>query len=139
MTKIISYLTFNGNCREAMTFYQSCLGGELNLMTIGDSPMADRIPTEMKNHILHASLRRGSLTLMASDMVSDEGLNRGNGIAMMLDCESEAELRSCYDRLATGGQSLHPIENTFWGALFGDLSDQYGNQWLLHFAESSQM
>ena len=133
MTKITSYLTFSGNCREAMHFYQECLDGELDLMTVGESPMADQMPKEMKNSILHATLQKGDLTLTGSDMVGGQGLSQGNGVSLMLDCESEAEIKGCYEKLATGGQPTHPIENTFWGALFGGLTDQYGNHWLLHF------
>ncbi|MPR33907.1 VOC family protein [Salmonirosea aquatica] len=133
MAKINTYLTFSGNCREAMTFYQKCLGGELSLMTIGESPMAERMPKKMKDSILHATLRKDGLTLLASDMVDEETLNRGNSISLMLDCESEAEVRGCFDKLAADGNPTHPLENTFWGALFGGLTDKYGNQWLLHF------
>ncbi len=58
---INSYLTFSGNCREAMRFYQECLGGELQIQTIGDSPMAAKMPKKMKNYILHATLTNGVL------------------------------------------------------------------------------
>ena len=61
MTQINSYLTFNGNCREAMTFYQECLGGELFMQTIGESPMAEQMPLPMKESILHATLTKGAL------------------------------------------------------------------------------
>jgi PhnB protein len=135
--KITSYLTFSGNCREAMTFYRECLGGELDLMTIGESPMANQMPQEMKECILHASLRKGGLTLTGSDMVGEQGLNRGNTISLMLDCESEEEIRSRYHKLAAGGNPTHPLENTFWGALFGSLTDRYGNYWLLHFGQGT--
>ncbi len=138
MAKITSYLTFNGNCREAMTFYQECLGGELNLMTVGESPMADHMPKDMKDSILHANLRKGDLALLGSDMVSEEGLNRGNGLSIMLDCESEADMRHYYDKLAEGGQHEYPIESTFWAGLFGSLNDQYGNHWLLNYNKEAQ-
>jgi PhnB protein len=133
MAQIFAYLTFNGNCREAMMFYKECLGGELTLQTIGDSPMADRMPAQMKQHILHATLKRGSLMLMASDMVSEQGLNMGNSVALMLDCSSEEEIEGCYKKLSAGGETTHQLENTFWGALFGDLTDKYGNHWLLNY------
>ncbi|WP_347158979.1 VOC family protein [Pontibacter chitinilyticus] len=130
---INSYLTFSGNCRQAMTFYQQSLGGELSLQTVGESPMAAKMPKHLQSCILHATLTSGSLVLMGSDMVGEAGLNRGNGVAMMLHCDSEAELRACYQKLAHGGTKTNPLELTFWGALFGDLTDQFGNQWLLHF------
>lgn len=133
MTKINSYLTFNGNCREAMTFYRDCLGGELSIQTIGDSPLSDKMPQQMKSAILHATLNRDGLLLMASDMVADDGLKIGNAVSLMLDCSSADELHTCYEKLSEGGKRDHPVETSFWGALFGDLTDKYGNHWLLHF------
>lgn len=65
MTKINAYLNFNGDCREAITFYQQCLGGELVLQKISESPRAAQIPSEMGPKILHSSLNKGSLVLMA--------------------------------------------------------------------------
>ncbi|MCF8449301.1 MAG: VOC family protein [Taibaiella sp.] len=133
MTQINAYLTFNGNCREAMTFYRDCLGGALSLQTIGDSPLADKMPKEMKDCILHGSLTRYALVLLGSDMVGEQGLIEGNAVSLMLDCSSEQEIRDCYEKLAAGGRVIHPLEISFWGALFGDLTDKYGNQWLLHY------
>ena len=135
MTQIISYLTFNGNCREAMTFYQLCLGGELFFQTIGESPMAKQLPEEIQDYILHSSLTKGDLSLMASDMVSDQGLIRGNSVSLMLGCSSEAEIKAAYESLAAGGKATHPLETTFWGALFGGLTDKFGNHWLLNYTK----
>lgn len=133
MTQINSYLTFGGNCREAMTFYKNCLGGELTLQTIGESPLADQMPPQMQQGILHATLTKGALVLLASDMVAEEGLTRGNAVSLMLNCSSEDEIKAFYNSLSAGGQATHPLENSFWGALFGDLTDKFGNHWLLHF------
>lgn len=133
MAQINSYLTFNGNCRKAMNFYKECLGGELIFQTIGESPLSDKMPVQMQNSILHATLTKGSLTLMGTDMVSEKGLVKGNSVSLLLDCESEKEIKTIYKKLATKGQAMHPLELTFWGALFGDLTDKYGNNWLLNF------
>lgn len=133
MKQIITYLTFNGNCREAMNFYKDCLGGELTFQTIGDSPMADRIPKQMQHNILHATLIKDGITLMASDMVGDNGLIKGNAVSLMLNCSSEDEIRTWYSNLSADGQATHPIENTFWGALFGGLTDKFGTYWLLNY------
>ena len=138
MGQINSYLTFAGNCREAMSFYQSCLGGELSIQTIGETPLADGMPQEMKSRILHATLNHDKFVLMASDMVPDGGLIRGNAVSLSLECSSEDEIRSTYDKLSAGGIKDHPIENTFWGALFGDLTDKFGNHWLLHYQRSQE-
>ncbi|MFB9295823.1 VOC family protein [Persicitalea jodogahamensis] len=138
MTKIIPYLTFNGNCREAMNFYRECVGGKLDLTTVGESPMAEQMPEAMKESILHARLRKDELVLLGSDMVSEKGLNRGNCLSIMLEFETEAKMRRCYDKLAEGGQHEYPIENTFWAGLFGSLTDRYGNHWLLHYGKDAQ-
>ena len=137
MTQINAYLTFNGNCREAMKFYKECLGGELTLQTVGESPMADRMPPQMKQSVLHSTLTKGALLIMASDMVSEQGLMKGNTVSLMLNCSSEEEIKSCYARLSKGGEATHPLENTFWGALFGDLTDKFGNHWLLHYDQAT--
>ena len=133
MAQINSYLTFSGNCREAMLFYQKCLGGELLLQTIGDSPLAKQMPAKMKEFILHATLTKNELILMGSDMVAETGLIKGNAVSLSVNCSSEKEIKSFYKKLAVGGNADHPLENTFWGALFGDLTDNYGNHWLMNF------
>jgi len=133
MTQIQSYLTFSGNCREAMTFYKECLGGELTLQTIGESPLADKMPQQMKESILHATLTKDTLVLLGSDMVGEKGLIKGTAVSLMLNCSSEEEIKKFYTKLANGGHADHPIEISFWGALFGDLTDKFGNHWLLHF------
>ena len=128
-----AYLTFSGNCREAMTFYQQCIGGTVQVQTIGESPLAAKMPAKMKDCILHATLTNGPLVLMGSDMVSENGLQRGNSISLCLVCSSEAELRNCYARLSENGTATHPVETTFWGALLGGLTDRFGNNWLLNY------
>lgn len=120
-----------------MNFYQTCLGGELKFQTIGETPLGKELPQEMKNRILHASLMHKKLVLMASDMVPENGLRKGNAVSMSLECNSEEEIRTMYDKLSSGGKKDHPLEDTFWGALFGDLTDRFGNHWLLHYERNS--
>lgn len=136
MIQINSYLTFNGNCREAMAFYKACLGGELILQTIGESPMADKMPKEMKDCILHATLTTEGFVLMGSDMTPETGLVKGNSVSLVLNCNSETGIRSSYEKLSEGGQPIHQIETTFWGALFGDLKDKFGNNWILNYSKN---
>lgn len=133
MKTIHPYLTFPGHCAEAMRFYQECLGGELQLQRIGESPLSQQMPEAMRNRILHSTLKAGSLVIMGTDMVSEQGMQAGNNVSLMLGCSTEEEIRTCYERLSKGGKATHPLHITFWGALFGDLVDKYGNQWLLHY------
>ncbi len=133
MTGINAYLTFNGNCREAMLFYKDCLGGDLFLQTIDDSPCSNDIPESMKGFILHASLVKDEITILASDMVGEHGLIKGNSVSLMLNCDTEEDAKLYYEKLSQGGEMTHPLERTYWGALFGDLIDPYGIQWLLQY------
>lgn len=134
MAHINTYLTFSGNCREAMTFYQDCLGGDLALQTIGETPMAERLPPTMKEYILHATLSKGALMLMGSDMVGEQGRISGNAVSLVLHGENEDEIQTFYAKLSSGGgRATHPFETTFWGALFGGLTDKFGNHWLIIF------
>lgn len=138
MKQINSYLTFSGECREAMTFYKECLGGELELLTVGNSPMSEQMPPEMKETIMHSSLTNDAFVLMASDMCPDPNLARGNAVSMLIECTSEDEIRGLYDKLGAGGKAGHPVETTFWGALFGTLTDKYGNHWLLNYVKAEK-
>jgi PhnB protein len=138
MTQINAYLTFSGNCREAMNFYKDSLGGELAMQSIGESPLADKMPAQMKDCILHATLTKGSLVLMGSDMVSDKGLLKGNAVSMAINCSSDEEIKTFYEKLSAGGSKDHALEETFWGATFGDLTDKYGNHWLLNYEKKKQ-
>jgi PhnB protein len=137
MSTINPYLTFNGNCREAMTFYKECLGGKLTFQTVGESPLSDKMPKQMKDCILHATLTKGNLILMGSDMVSEQGLVKGNAVSLSLNCSSEEEIKIYYTKISEGGSQNHPLEDSFWGALFGDLTDKFGNHWILNYNKNS--
>ena len=137
MKSILSYLTFNGNCKEAMHFYKDCLGGELYFQTVGESPMADQMPKAMKECILHSTLTNGNAVIMATDIAPPSGIIKGNNLSLMVDCESESEIKNLYEVLLVGGHSNHPLEDTFWGAIFGDLTDKYGNHWLLNYTRET--
>lgn len=133
MPRIHTYLTFSGNCREALSFYKSCLNAELHLQTIGESPLSEKMPDKMKDCILHGMLKAKDFVIMGSDMVDDKGLRPGNNMSLMLDCESEEEIGRLFNALSDGGNVQHALERTYWGAMIGDFTDKYGNKWLLHF------
>ncbi len=130
--KIISYLTFSGNCREAMNFYKDCLGGELVFRMVGESPFSGNLPGKMKKVVLQATLTKGELLLVGTDMVGEGGLRRGNSVSLMLNCSNETEMREYYAQLSRDGRQLYPISLTVYGALHGDLMDKFGNNWLLY-------
>ncbi|QDH79746.1 VOC family protein [Echinicola soli] len=133
MSRIITYLTFNGNCLEAMRFYQACLGGTLEFQTVEESPLSDNLPSAFKKYILHATLNHGRAILLGTDMVSEKGLKKGNSISMMIDCDSENEIRTYLSNLLEGGKLIAPLEENYWGTLFGEVKDKFENYWLLRY------
>jgi PhnB protein len=137
MTRIDVYLAFGGNCREAMTFYKECLGGELTLQTVGESPVAGQLPPEAQSTIMHANLTRGNLVLMGSDMAGEDRVI-GDNFALSLSCSSEEELNRCFSKLSAGGKVSYPLKTEFWGATFGQLIDKYGYHWMLSYDKNAQ-
>lgn len=114
-----------------MSFYRSCIGGTLELQTIGETPLAERLPPPLKSCVLQATLTRGELVLLGSDMVDETGLIIGNAVSLVLNCGSAEEASSCYDKLSRAGNPTHPLEQTYWGALMGGLVDKYGHSWMV--------
>ncbi len=132
VTEINVYLTFYGNCREAMTFYKDCLGGELILQTVEESPMASQWPVHAQKNILHASLTNDRLVLLGSDMGGSPGLVQGNTISLALNCSSEEEIKNFFTRLSSGGKVTHPL-HTFYNGTIGALTDRFGMNWVLKY------
>lgn len=128
---VYAHLTFNGNCRQAMIFYQECLGGQLEFQTVGQSPLSSRLPKRMRDCIVEATLINHSLVLTGSDMVPDSGLIKGNSLALSLQCDSERELRAVFQKLSTNGTATKPLQWNVAGALVGGLTDPFGTHWWL--------
>jgi PhnB protein len=132
---IYPYLSFNGNCREAMSFYQQCLGGNLQLQTIEDTPASVPFPPAIKEKILQAVLKNKKFALFGSDMLGEDGLQPGNRVSILFSCSTEKELRSCYAALSREGKKLSPIRRNNTGGLTGMLSDRYNVHWFLLYSK----
>jgi PhnB protein len=128
MIKMDAYLTFTGNCKEAMTLYHEAFGGELYMTTVGESPMAAQMPKETHDHIMHSSLTTDTFVVMASDMMGDEKMMQGNTIALCVMGEDKKELEPVFAKLSEGGKVNKPLEKEFFG-IFGDVTDRFGFRW----------
>lgn len=127
------YLTFDGNCCEAMTFYQECFGGELNLQTIAETPIADQCTAGMQDQIMHSMLANGDFVLMVTDMTQADELITGNDMAISLNFDNEEEIKQCFSTLSDDGNIIDPLEEKSWGALFGVVQDKFGTVWMMNF------
>lgn len=130
MAKFNAYLRFDGQCREAFGFYKEVFDGQLELQTLGESPMREQVPAERQHLVMHAVLTTPGFTLMGSDMVED-GLQTGNRVCLTLICESDAEIQRLYQHLATDGQVKKELKTEFWGGTFAIVHDRYGFEWML--------
>jgi len=128
------YLHFNGDCRQGMDFYKQIFGGELKVMTVGQSPMAAQRP-EVKDKILHSILRRGGVVIMASDWLTAEERKPGNTVALTLVCQSKEEIESLYTKLPEGGKIKQPLKEEFFGT-YAQLIDKFGFHWMLQFGQT---
>jgi PhnB protein len=124
------YLYFNGNCAEAMKFYQSVLGGELKMQKYSETGM----PTsdEVKDKIIHAFLKNDMLTFMASDGNKEYPVSVGNNIQMSISGENDEMLRKYFSALSNGGNVDMPLKKQFWGDTFGTLTDKFGVHWMIN-------
>lgn len=134
MAQINAYINFNGQCREAMNFYQHCLGGELNLQKISESPMAAQLPSQKAGQILHGSLVSDSIVIMASD-ISATNFVQGNNVNLCLQCDSNAEIDKYFLSLSRDGVVKTPLHQTFWGSTYGEFTDRYGISWILNYTK----
>ncbi|CAM3710225.1 VOC family protein [Mucilaginibacter galii] len=138
MKRIDAYLFFENNCREAMTYYQQVLGGELNLTIVGESPVAEQLPPEMKDNVLHGKLINDNVVLMASDNCMGAPLDKGRNFSLSLSCSNEEEVHSLYAKLADSGEAVSPPKTEFWGDVFGMLVDKFGISWMLNYRPEKQ-
>ncbi len=131
MKNLNTYLTFNGNCREAMTFYGRCLGGEPRIMPFADMP-GEKAPGS-ENLVMHACLTMGEASLMASDTMPGQPVQPGGNFSINVTCDSLDEIERLFAALGEGGTVIMPLADTFWGARFGMLRDRFGIQWMVNF------
>jgi PhnB protein len=129
------YLFFDGRCEQAVAFYREVLGAEVDmLMRYRDSPdplPPGMVPPGSEDRIMHASLRIGDTTLMASDDCSPAARPL-QGFSLSLSVSTEAEADRVFAMLADGGQVQMPLARTFWSPRFGMLTDRFGVAWMVN-------
>jgi PhnB protein len=127
-----TYLFFNGNCAEAMKFYERVLDGKLDmLMTYGESPNGQLPPNVTADKIMHASLSFPGGSILASDDMSGQPYRGMSGFAISLSPKTAAEAKPLFEALSEGGHVIMPLEKTFWSSAFAMFSDRFGTPWMI--------
>lgn len=126
------YLTFNGDCAAAFAFYVQCLGGRVEAtFTFGESPMANEVPADWHDKVLHTSLIVADRVVMGSDSPPQQ-YQAPQGISVSLNFYDVAEAERVYQALAEGGEVQMPLQETFWAERFGMLVDRFGIPWMIN-------
>ncbi len=128
------YLIFGGRCEEALNFYQSALGAEVDLLIryqdSPEPPPPGMLPAGFENKIMHTSFRVGNNILMASDGC-EEG-QRFNGFSLSIQVTTETEADRFFTALCEGGEVQMALSKTFWSPRFGMLTDRFGVSWMIN-------
>lgn len=123
------YLFFDGNCEEAFTFYKNCFDGEISALNRYNE-MPDSVTTDYKDKILHMELLFENNSIQGCDIRPGEKLQRGNDFSMSVSVMEVFVLDRIFNRLAEGGTITMPLQDTFWGARFGTITDRFGIRWM---------
>ncbi len=129
-----TYLTFDGNCREAFEFYRTAFGGEFDMIeTFGDAPAGRQVPDDEKDRIMHVDFRIGSSVLMGSDRATGFAPPPvvGNNFSLSIEAESREQCDRLCAKLSEGGAVTMPLSEQFWGSYFGMLTDRFGINWMV--------
>ncbi len=135
MAKLQPYLHFDGTTRQAMEFYRDVLGGELAIQTLGETPWASEMPQmpgATPDKVMHASLTKGDLAIMAADMMDPSTFKMGDNVSLCLVCDSKQEIEDLYQKLSAGGDVFMALDRApfGWYAMF---TDKFGTEWMLQF------
>ena len=130
LMKLTPYLLFEGSCGEAMEFYHSCLGGDLKVTRVKDSPAKDQMPAFLQDKVVNAHLSAGLLEISASDWLAvDEKPMRGNTACLFLTGGTIQNLKTAFDKLSEGAEATDPLKEVFFG-MYGALNDKFGVRWM---------
>lgn len=130
------YINFNGNCREAVTFYAEVFGAEPpHIMSFGDTPPdpAFPLPEEAKDLVMHARLNINGSTVMFSDVFPGMPFIVGNNISLSIVTKDIDEVKSLFDKLKEGGKVGMELQETFWSKCYGSVIDQFGIEWQFNY------
>ena len=134
--RVNAYLHFNGDCKEAFTFYEKCLGGKIGaMMPHTGSPAEEHMPPGWGDKILHARLFVGEDVLMGSDAPPGR-YQKPSGFSVTLQIKDPAEGKRVFDALSEGGNVIMPFAETFWAKGFGMAVDKFGTPWMVNCEEA---
>ena len=138
MQPLNPYVFFDGDCEQAMRFYESVFRTSVEMMMYeSETPNAKPLPAGKKGAVVHARLPLYGGALMASDWMVDRPYEKKQGFYVSLICPDLKEARRIFDAFADGGQVNMPFEKTFWSEGFGMVIDRFGTPWMVNGPEKT--
>ncbi len=130
---LLFYLSFNGKCAEALAFYRDALGGELNITTFRESPMAAETAADQLDRVLHARLHGDGWKIFASDVPAERYRAPNAMVNLSLNTYTIEDAEAAFEKLSRGGEIFMPLQKTFWAERFGMFADKYGFSWSINY------
>ena len=134
--KIVTSLSFRGQCREAFEFYAKVLGGKITAaMPYSDAPADMPVGDNYRDWLMHCWLEVGDQAIMGADMDIDWAPNVDkpkNGFDVTLHTEDRAEAQRWFEALSEGGRVVMGFQQTFWSPGYGSLIDRFGVPWMVN-------
>jgi PhnB protein len=135
--RLVAYLTFDGQCEAAFRFYERCLSGKiLAMFPYAGSPLESQMPTEKRALIMHATPQVGDAELNGSD-VPPGRYEKPAGFCVSIQIKGAADAERIFSALSENANVTMPIQETFWAARFGTLTDQFGIPWIINCENSN--
>ena len=136
--QVSPYLSFNGQCELAFKLYEQSIGGHCGpIFRYGGSPMADQVPPDWQDKIMHGSIAVGGLVLMGADVVP-LSYEQPKGFSLSVQISDVSEAERIFKDLSQDGSVIMPLEKTFWAARFGMVIDRFGVPWTINCEEPGQ-
>lgn len=126
------YIFFYGRCEEALEFYKRLFHGSYEATRTGDTPMADKVPPEARNRIMHATFKGPGITFMASDGMEEKSINPDEGNVCLCLTYTDGKGDEVFKALGEGGKVNMPLDKAFWGGRFGSVIDRFGIEWFVN-------
>ncbi len=131
--RLNTYLSFNGDCRQALEFYARHLGGQVSAMqTFGDTPGCDQLPAEARDLIMHGRLDVGAYTIMGTDATPDHPYTPIQGSHLVADVDTPEQAEALFAAFSEGGQVELPLQPMFWARRYAILTDRHGVRWMIN-------
>ena len=131
-TAAIPYITFAGNAREALNFYQAVFGGKVEISTFGSFSIPDA-PAE---GVMHGALTTDEFAVYGSDAMFNGTLDNANRIRIAIAGDDLDTLSTSFEALSQGGKVVQALEKQMWGDTYGEVVDQYGVAWMFNIGSA---